>query len=130
MIYINEDYLKLEWDETARIIIAKWAGYTNSTDFRAGLAKGLEIITNYRATNWLADVRNAKVLSLADQNYQTIEWTPQAIERGLKRIAYVVPEDVIAQMALNRIDRKTAGLETHHFSNVKAARDWLVSFRP
>lgn len=129
MIYINEEYLKLEWDETARIVIAKWSGYTNSADFRAGLAKGLDIIAKYRATKWLADVRNAKVLSLADQNHQTAEWTPQAIACGLKRIAYVAPEDVIARMALNRIDRKTAGLETQHFSNVKVARDWLASFQ-
>lgn len=128
MIYLNESYLKLEWDATNRILLAQWQGFFNSTNFRAGLAKGLEIIAKHQVANWLGDVREAKVISLADQNYQAQEWTPQAIQYGLRRIAYIVPKDVFAQMALNRIVSQTNGLETNYFSEVEAARKWLTSF--
>ena len=128
MIYIDEPYLKLEWDEINRIVVADWHGFFTSEKFRAGLLKGLEVIAQYHAANWLADTTEAKVTAIADQNYLAYEWTSLAMERGLRRIAYIVPTDIIAQMALNRIVNETKGLEIKYFSNRDEARQWLVSF--
>lgn len=127
MIYMDEPYLKLEWDEANKIVVAQWTGFFSGERFRAGLIKGLEVIAAHSAANWLADVSDAKVTSLEDQNYLAYEWTPLAIARGLRRIAYVVPKDVIAQMALNRIVSQTQGLEMHYFSDKREAQNWLTT---
>ena len=100
MIYINEDYLKLEWNATDRMVVTTWKGFFSSEKFRAGLLKGLAVIAQHKAANWLGDVTDAKVTTIADQNYLAHEWTPQAIGRGLRRIAYVVPTDITAQQKM------------------------------
>lgn len=127
MIYLDEPYLKLEWQARDKLVFAYWSGFFTSQEFRGGLLKGLEAIRENKAVNWLADVTDAKVTTLADQDYLSYEWTPLAIQHGLVRIAYVVPIDVIAQLALNRIVSQTEGLQIHYFSDPRTARAWLVN---
>ena len=130
MIYMDESYIRLEWDATDNLVIAVWNGFFTSEQFRAALYKGLDVIAAHHATNWLADVTYAKVTTLADQDHLSYTWTPLAIERGLQRLAYVVPVDLIAQMALNRIVRQTSGVELRYFSDVAEARQWLTTATP
>ena len=129
MIYVDDDTLRLEWDEKDHLVLSEWHGFFTSDKLRAALSRGLEVIEEYHAADWLADTSDAKVTSIEDQDYITNEWIPQAIEHGLKKMAYVIPTDVIAQMAITRIVNQTQGVEIGYYSDVTEARQWLVDNR-
>jgi len=74
----------------------------------------------------LADCRRQRVLNPADQERAEREWTPRAIEAGLKRLAVVMPEsDVAAANIQQRLDSAKQAIRIRYFASVDEAREWL-----
>lgn len=127
MIYFDEPFLTLSLEDG--YIKGQWRGFFGGAEFRGGLERLLEIAVETNSTLYLADISRAKVIPLADQNWLISDWTPRAYEVGLRKIAFIVPTDVITQMAMNRVNRMIAKetVEVNHFDNEVEAINWLKS---
>ena len=96
-------------------------------DFRAPLQAGLKLLEEKRATKWLSDDRNNKILSMEDSDWADRSFGIQAMKAGWRAWAMVLPEDRRAQINIERLmqQRKEYGMEIRAFSDVEEALSWL-----
>ena len=119
----------VRWDEGHKTVHVEWDGWANSAEFRALLDAEIKALQDHGGSCLLADCRRQRVLNPADQERADREWTPRALEAGLKRFAIVLPESEMAaghlQERMGKVP-KTA-MQVAYFGSVEEAREWLAS---
>jgi hypothetical protein len=128
MLYYKTTYLEVDWEEQTRRIELVWQGFCNSQNFRESIIKCVNLVEQQKLEYWLADLTDAKVISLADQDWLNTNLIPELGNLNVKRFAYIIPKDVLAQIALTRIKNKTtdaSGVEIGYFDNKEEAVNWL-----
>jgi hypothetical protein len=119
----------VRWDEANQAVHVEWDGWANSAEFSALLDAEVKALQDHRGSRLLADCRRQRILNPADQERADREWTPRAIEAGLKRFAIVLPDSEMAaghlQERLGKVP-KTA-MQIAYFGSVEEAREWLGS---
>jgi len=65
MIYLQESFITLSWDEASKTIVAEWKGFASLAKMQFALEKGLELIQQKRLQNgwgtlptWLPSAKN------------------------------------------------------------------------
>jgi hypothetical protein len=125
MIYFEAPYLTISWDEPNACVIVVWRGFFTSEKMRSGAEKALELVKAQGAKKYLTDTSESRVVSPDDQNWIATDWRPRAIEAGLTKMATVIPTDLIARMAMNRLKSIMNGVETGYFGSMEEAKRWL-----
>jgi hypothetical protein len=125
MVYFEAPYLTITWDEANKCVIVVWRGFFSSENMRSGAEKALELVKAKGAKKYLTDTSESRVVTPADQNWIAADWRPRAIEAGLTKMATVIPTDLIAQMAMNRLKTIMNGVETGYFGSLEEAKSWM-----
>lgn len=128
MIYFETDYVVVKWDEVSRSAVIAWSKFASSEQFRLAMNKLIELLTLKQTGQILADTRQQGVISLEDQDWTNKDWYPRAVKAGYKRIAIVLPHNVITQMSINRV-MQTAHpeVEESYFEKIEEATTWLAT---
>lgn len=92
MVYFNESYLTIHWDELYQCVWMEWKAFAKGENFRTGLNKGLELVIQKKTSRWLADTRNLKVVAQDDQRWTNEDWFPRALAAGVRSMAIVTPK--------------------------------------
>src|SRR5216117_4394009 len=104
----------VRWDEPSATVVVEWEGWANTAEFAALLDAEIKALRERGASRMLADCRRQRVLNPADQERAEREWTPRAIEAGLKRFAVVLPiSDVAAANLKERLGSATSAIRIH-----------------
>lgn len=129
MLYYTKPYLTIEWDEKSQSVIMEWKGFVCGADFRDAVNKGLELLVEKRGAKWMADLTHMGVIAQEDQKWADEDWFPRAAGAGLRFMAMVRPERVLAQMSVRRATSKVGEfeIETDYFSSPDLAKQWLGS---
>ena len=127
MVHLDEDYLKISYDEDAACVIMQWKSFATSEEFRYGLNEGLKLIQQKNASNWLADLRKMEAIDPEDEQWSNENWFPRALQTGINRMALVPSEDVFNSISVENIMNSVAGtgLVTHYFKEADEAKSWL-----
>jgi len=100
----------------------------DSESFHAVLEKGTEVLTEHKATKWLADNRRQEiVLSDEDNEWATTVWFPKTMAAGWKYWAIVVPDSIANRVDLMRYIEPyhATGINVKVFTDDAEALDWL-----
>ena len=120
---LNADVPALEW-------IFKKDHFLTSEEVRHYLDVYLAYYREYRpqfpSLGGLYDTRYFMSMSPEDAAYAASENTPLLVEAGLRREAFIVPEDVFGQLSLEDYTMQ-AQLQTANFTSLEAARAWLAT---
>jgi hypothetical protein len=120
---LNADVPALEW-------IFKKDHFLTSEELRYYLDVYLAYYREYRpqfpALGGLYDTRYFMSMSPEDAAYAASENTPLLVEAGLRREAFIVPEDVFGQLSLEDYTMQ-AQLQTANFTSLEDARAWLAT---
>lgn len=127
MVYFDERFLTIHWDEPTQAVWAEWKEVVTGEPFRRGLNAGLELIHEKKARNWLADTKLLGPVPIEDLKWTNEDWMPRALAAGLRRMAFVIPKKVVVQMAVKDVVSKVdeSALSTAHFNTLDEARAWL-----
>ena len=127
MSYYERPHLTASHDEDLRAVVREWHDFARGEEYREGLNAGLELATEKRAPNWLADLREMGTVVQEDQQWSNEQWFPRAMDSPLRHMAVVKPESVIANMSVENIMQEIEGedLTTHYFDNRPDAEAWL-----
>src|SRR5260370_26048815 len=108
MAFIDLPFVKIDWDEPSRSVVAEWRGPIGRGEaYRAALDKSLELVRTRAARRWLAVMLDSTgVLSPDDSTWLVRDWFPRLLALGAKRFAIVVPPQALAAMQLNRLKRE------------------------
>lgn len=117
----------VKWVEAQQMIVVKWEGWANSTEFTELLDAEVRGLNEHGGSRLLADCRLQRVLSSDDQQRANRNWVPRAVEAGLKRFAVVLP---ISDMAAGHIQERLSevpgsAFEVAYFTTVEEAEAWL-----
>ncbi|MFC7074871.1 STAS/SEC14 domain-containing protein [Haloarcula halophila] len=126
MAQYESAFLTIEWDGSIEAVIMNWTDFAEGEEYREGLDKGLEVIEQHGAENWLADLREMGAVSQEDQEWTRNEWHPRAFETSLTNMAIIQPESVVAEMSVDDLVQEI-GEETtiQIFDNREDAKSWL-----
>jgi hypothetical protein len=127
MIYFKEKYVRIQWDEKSKAVVAEWLGYIDGQDLRRALDAGLELLAQKKTNRWLGDATNLGPIPIEDQRWTNEDWFPRVISAGLRYMAVIEPHKVVAQMSVKRILSRVHGKDivTAHFDTQSEARAWL-----
>jgi hypothetical protein len=118
----------IEFDPVHNIVIMQWKGYSTSGEFRDGTNRMLDMLRHYKASRVLVDAGEMVLISQDDQKWMESVFLPGAISEGFKACALVQPKSYFNKVAIEnityKIDRRK--LEVQMFSNVEAARNWII----
>lgn len=115
------------WDPTLQAVYTEAQSWADPSELAAVLEAGLQALTEHAGARWLADGRNMKVISQADQDWIVQEFYPRALAAGLKRIALVIPTSGLAMTTLDQLAHRlpAAEVEVAFFPTVGEAGWWL-----
>ncbi|MDJ1430561.1 hypothetical protein [Halostagnicola sp. A-GB9-2] len=127
MSYYESDALTIEWESTIDAVVMDWHNFAKGDQYREGLEKGLELVEEKRAENWLADLRDLGTVTQEDQEWTQEEWHPRAFETSLSTIAVIQPESVVANMSVENLVQEFGSNENKSriFSDRDEAESWL-----
>jgi hypothetical protein len=118
----------VRWDEPTATVCIDWDGWANTAEFDALLDAEVKALRDHAASLMLADCRRQRALNTTDQERAERDWTPRAIEAGLRKFAVVLPEsDIAAAQLKERLKSASAGgMRVRYFVTVDEAREWLA----
>lgn len=132
----EEKHLVVQFDALERWLYARWIGRQTPENIKSG---GHAMVTamrdasmGHRCGQVLNDNREVVGSWSHSLEWTSKEWFPQMIDAGLKRFAWVLSPDGLAQLTAVRVKLDT-GLLTNGtvsvFADIDKAKQWLVSQR-
>ncbi len=130
MVYFGSKQGEVKWDEVNKLVVVKYKGFAQSEQLRELLEKGLELLIFREGHRWLEDTIEYVTLSKDDEEWTNNDWLPRAIKGGLKRMAILVPANLVQKNVVDRIPNKAVDAESiliGRFSNIDVALNWVKS---
>lgn len=127
MIYFDESFLTLSWDESANVVCAQWKDAVEGEPMRRGLQVGLELVSLKQSEKWLVDSRTLGSIDPADVKWVNDNWIPRAVDAGLRWMAFVLAKKVVMKLTMKsfiaRINDRD--LSSAYFDDLDEAWDWI-----
>jgi hypothetical protein len=129
LIYINEEQVKVSWDEATQCIMSEWYGMVPTAKLRGTLEKILELCQQKATKRYLADISQLTVVTKDDEAWLGENWFPRAMAAGVKSFAFVIPKSALTRLSANEVIRKVPNTdkEMTQFSSLEEAKKWLRS---
>lgn len=129
MIYYDEPWLTVHWEEPLQAVWMQWKRYAEGADYRDGLDAGVALIRQKNASRWLADLRQLGPVRQEDQQWTNAEWFPRAVAAGVRYMALLAPRAAVSRLSVRQIMSRVndVNLITAHFDDLEAGRTWLRS---
>ena len=131
MIYFDESFLTLSWDESANVVCAQWKDAVEGDPMRRGLQVGLELVSLKQSEKWLVDSRTLGSIDPADVKWVNDNWIPRAVDAGLRWMAFVLAKKVVMKLTMKSFIARINGrdLSSAYFDDLDEAWDWIRAQR-
>lgn len=126
MGYFDRGFATVTYDEEDDVVLAHMTDFAEGEPFREYMYSIIEAIEDTGTHQVLTDTSDMGTITQEDQEWSAVEWTPEAEAAGLKRMAMVMPESVVAEISVEQILEMTDDeIERDLFDNVEDAREWI-----
>ncbi|WP_125077735.1 STAS/SEC14 domain-containing protein [Rufibacter latericius] len=123
----TESYLQLDTDRLHLLLVLHWQGFVPSEVYREGLQEALQVTRKGGLQSWVMDMKHMKVIRQADQEWTIATWFPTFQLLGIRRLAFVVSDDIFNQMAVSSMVatlRPKMRTEVEYFQELNSALRW------
>ena len=128
---ITEDWCwQIYADIQAKVMEANWLEQANleGDEFMAYLEKWTSYVEQYQPNGFLVDSRKGHiVISIEIQEWHDTKIIPRYIGAGVKKIAFILPDDIFAVVSLEQTfsEKASRKIDTRYFADIEEARIWL-----
>ncbi|RAU81816.1 STAS/SEC14 domain-containing protein [Pontibacter arcticus] len=124
-------FLTVEYEDKYNLVHNNWLGYQTLENVMLGANACLELLAYYNCPYLLNDNR----LVIGDWNHANDwianEWTPLAVENGLRYFAHVVNPESYAALSAQMMEEQVSGLlRMRIFEDFEEARNWIITAQP
>jgi hypothetical protein len=130
------DNLNVQYDPGERWLYARWRGRQSPEDIRRGgralLAAMRSASIQHACSHVLNDNRDVVGSWSHSLEWTSKEWFPQMVAAGLKRFAWVLSSDGLAQLSAVRVKLDTGPITSGTmsvFADIDEAKRWLAANR-
>ncbi len=131
----NSNYLHLSFFPEHDLIEWTWKPTTKNMteeEYKQEFLNYLDIILRLRPKRLLADTKDM----FMPISPELQEWTnqtifPPALEMGLNKVAFVISQELIAQLSIEQTMEESEGSKfiTRYFDNKDEAKQWILSLK-
>ena len=133
MIKYENQYVKIELDDTLPALVHTWRGFAQGADYRAAWETSLQLAKTHNIRHWLINQRDLKGISTEDLRWTHEEWVPRSNQEiGNERFtAIVLSENIFDEVALKKSasSLKQEGIVAGYFAKEEFAKQWLADNR-
>ena len=116
-------------------ILLEWKGDVLLNEWIEILTRGMDEVAARKVTNWIGDTSNLGVTGEEHNQWIQEVFTPRLADVGLKKLAVVLPNDVLGEMAMQEImdDLKNTAannnsdMQSKHTKDMNEAIAWIKS---
>lgn len=125
-VYLDKPYVKVFWDPMNKILSSQWTGFCDFDEISAVGKRILDAVNFEQAKKVLYDARQIEMLDDDSKKYITGNFTKEMIKAGVKYAAAVFPEDILAKLSIDQIQKSLeSGTDVNYFKSQSSAFDWL-----
>lgn len=111
-------------DPEVKSIVVVWKKITPE-EYKEVLNKGIDFLKSKGYANWFADTTNHGAVNKDLQEWVDKDWTPRALQAGLKKLSYNLPASVLSQMSIESLVQVMGDVTIHAFASYEEARRWF-----
>jgi len=133
-VIIQDEFLKISWDEQIKLIYLEWLQHPISEAFRPRLQKAAELAKEKQCHYWLSDSQAVHYLEFADQNWLAYEIGYMLYNSDMKRLARITTIESFSLVDINRVFNYvrnnclgSAKVEFDEFLDKQEAFNWILS---
>ncbi len=126
-------YWIINFEEENALMNPRWleeSGNMSTEEYKSEMLKYVDLVKKYRPDKALIDnFKCGYAIEPVVQEWVNENFFPPILAVGVKRIAILMPEEIVLQLSLEQVMEESRGLEfeTKYFSNEQVAREWLMS---
>lgn len=124
MIVYEHANVKIEYDQTKQRLTQTWIGFIPSVDFKTAIDETVDFCSNNPVKTIISDTLNQGVVKPEDTEYAG-SVMPSMFQKGLKAMAFVIPENIFTQLSLKRFADQEKSENVQYFKSVPEASKWL-----
>jgi hypothetical protein len=124
MIVHQNSNVKIEYNQADMRLTQTWTGFISSKEFRIAIDKTRAFAINNKVVSIISDTLNQGVVKPEDTEYAA-SIMPDLFKSGLKKMAFVIPENIFTQLSLKKFADKEKNENVQYFKSVKDANGWL-----
>jgi len=126
-LYYDEPWCKVYYLDDLACVHLDWHGFAEDVEFQEACYVALDLLKERKLSKMIADNTDAKVVSIANQNWLNEVWFPKAYKEGYRTSAVVVSKDLFNEVAVKKIvnDMDEGLFTVRFFPNLDDAKDWL-----
>ena len=127
IVIFENEYASVWCYPQEKIIHHQMHKYTPSENIKEFLMAGAHAMKQHKATKWLSDDRNHRVVRADDMTGVNEEWEATVQAAGWQTWAIVQPEHIVAKMRFDKlVERYEAkGVTVEFFTDPDDAMAWL-----
>ncbi|MBN2716305.1 MAG: hypothetical protein JXX14_10650 [Deltaproteobacteria bacterium] len=122
-------YVEIKVDEKSKVLTVKFLDRIPLDDFKKAVQFEYDMIGRHKLQKAFIDLRLMPVYPAGATELIKEEWFPKVISLGLKSIAFVQPQSVIAKLSMTSAHKEDtkSPVTMNHFGNAEEALAWLKS---
>ncbi len=125
---LKNQFAEVKHDQALNIMHVTFNGYVPHEEFVKILEFEFDMVSKLKLTKCLIDLRKMAVYAKGNESFIKDTWYPGMKNRGLKHIAFVVPESVLGKMSMNKTHsevKQEVLVDSQHFASTAEAISWL-----
>ncbi|MDW7692629.1 hypothetical protein R9C00_12160 [Flammeovirgaceae bacterium SG7u.111] len=125
VLLINKKNVKVEYFEDKGYIYVKWIGFQSTEKV---IESGKEILAVFRTTKCSKVINDNRLVTgpwSKASDWVEKEWFPQMISAGMKKFAWIFPDNVFAELSASKAMPDTGMVKK--FDEYKSAENWLTN---
>lgn len=121
---LKNNFVELSYYAGKKLLIQKWTGYIEVDSFKKAIDEVMAASSDYTVEKILSDTRDQAILKREATDYAASKM-PELIKRGLKKMAFLLPESAFTKLSVNHFAKKANSEVIQFFSGEKEAEEWL-----
>ena len=126
-VYLDTPNVLIRWDGQGGYVLVQYRRWNDAKEVDGAIPSFLRAVREHHATRCLSDSRLRRVVQPAAQEAFVSRAIPPAAALGLKRLAIVLPQSVVAQTTvIPMVARYREHLTAEIFGTLEEAAAWLA----
>jgi len=124
MIVHSSKNVKIEYEPSKKRLTQTWTGFIQSKDFRVAIDASVDFAGKNPVHTIVSDTLLQGVVKPEDTEYAS-SVMPKLISKGLKGMAFVIPENIFTQLSLKKFAGDEKSEKVQYFKTNSEANSWL-----
>ena len=115
-----------------KLVMSRWKGiYVEGQRLREIFNELIKALEKTKTSVIVADAREMKIITHADQQWTIEDWYPRAVKAGFRQQGLILSPDSFNEVTVKKISQNydDAVITTHYFANPREALEWARYLR-